>query len=66
VEEDFIQEFTMTSLFPVLLARTHLLLKAIESPRLLFTVGIDFGSLVKFAVDQLPLKKVVTLSLLSK
>ena len=66
VEEDFIQEFAVTSFFPMLLARTHLLLKAIESPRLLFTVGIDFGSLVKFAVNQLPLKKVVTLSLLSK
>jgi hypothetical protein len=66
MEENFIQEFTVTSLFPVLLARTHLLLKTIESPRLFFTVGIDFGSFVKFAVDKLSLKQVVTLSLLSE
>ena len=64
VQKDFIEELSVASLFPVFLARAHLLLKAIQGSCLLFAVGIYLCPLVKLPVNQLSLKQVVALGLL--
>ena len=65
VQEDFIQEFAMPSLFSQFLTRTHLLFEAVQGTRLFFRTRIDFCALVKLTVHQLPLEQVIALSLLS-
>jgi hypothetical protein len=50
MQEDFVEEFTVTGLFPEFLARTHLLLKAVKGACFFLAACIDLGALVKFTV----------------
>ncbi len=50
MQEDFIEELTVTGLFPEFLARTHLLLKAVKGACFFLAACIDLGALVKFTV----------------
>jgi len=61
--KDFFKEFFASGASPVLLSTPHLLLEPIQSLGLLLALGKHFGASVEISINQLSLKKYITLAL---